>query len=50
MLYLQRKTYLGSVDGDGVDYCGRQRTTMLASYWFTIITGVVALSCIAIDG
>jgi len=50
MLYLQHKTYLASVDWEGSRYCGRHRAVMLVAYWFTTITGIAALSAIAMYG
>lgn len=50
MLYLQRRTYLASVDWDGGSYCDRHRTIMLTAYWFTVTTGATALIAIALYG
>ncbi|HEY0661449.1 MAG TPA: hypothetical protein VGD21_09055 [Lysobacter sp.] len=50
MLYLHQRDYLDSLDWDGMRYCGRHRSLMLAAYWFTAITGVAALTTLALYG
>lgn len=50
MLYLHHREYADSLDGDGIRYCGRYRSLMLAAYWFTAITGFAALTSVALYG
>ncbi|GAA5077314.1 hypothetical protein [Lysobacter panacisoli] len=47
MLYLHHREYVDSLDRDGIRYCDRYRTVMLAAYWFTAITGFAALMTLA---
>jgi hypothetical protein len=50
MRYLHDRDYLSSADQEGMHYCGRGRTVMLATYWFTAFTGVGTLIALALDG
>ena len=50
MLYLHSREYLSSLDWEGIHYCGRNRTMMLAAYWLTALTGTALVFALALFG
>lgn len=50
MLYLKDYAFASSQDANGIRYCERNRTTMLAVYWITAVAGVGLLVSVATSG